>query len=56
MVTAQNFRKDKLTPGEVKELLLCFLWVVRHVPSDFLLAWWKHAADNDVWAFFRVLE
>ncbi|CAG0914598.1 unnamed protein product [Notodromas monacha] len=56
MVTAQNFRKDKLTTGEVKELLLCFLWVVKHVPQEFLLAWWKHAANDDIWAFFRVIE
>ncbi|XP_018332779.1 dedicator of cytokinesis protein 9 [Agrilus planipennis] len=49
-------RYDKLQPTEVKDVLLCFLFVVKYVGEECLISWWQQCADSDVVNFFCVLE
>ncbi|XP_037081413.1 LOW QUALITY PROTEIN: dedicator of cytokinesis protein 9-like [Pollicipes pollicipes] len=50
------YRYDKLLPGEARDLLVCFLHVVRHVPDELLVTWWKYAAEDDVVNFFTLVQ
>ncbi|XP_043189264.1 dedicator of cytokinesis protein 9-like isoform X2 [Amphibalanus amphitrite] len=50
------YRYDKLLAGEARDLLVCFLHVVRHVPEELLITWWRHAAEEDVINFFTLVQ
>ncbi|GLG92417.1 Dedicator of cytokinesis protein 9 [Gryllus bimaculatus] len=49
-------RFDKLQPGEVKDLLLCFLFVVKHLGDESLVAWWQQCSEAEVLCYFRGIE
>ena len=49
-------RFDKLDPSEVKDLLICFLYVVKGVEDEALVGWWEQATEFQVLDFFAVLE
>lgn len=49
-------RYDKLQPDEVKEVLLCLLYVLRHADEEALMAWWHNASQHDLICFFHILE
>ncbi|CAG0895846.1 unnamed protein product [Darwinula stevensoni] len=55
-VAMGTIRQDKLSPNEVRDLLLCFLWVVKSATAESLIAWWKTCSAEDMTAFFRALE
>lgn len=49
-------RYDKLQPDEVKEVLLCLLYVLKHADEEALMAWWHNASQHDLICFFHILE
>ena len=55
-IAAPIVRYDKLQPEEVKDVLLCLLYVVKHADSEALVAWWHHATQHDLICFFHVFE
>lgn len=55
-VTQASSRYDKLQPAEVKDLLLCFLFVVKHLGDHQIIAWWQQCSDNELLNFFNVIE
>ncbi|XP_067949265.1 dedicator of cytokinesis protein 9-like isoform X3 [Watersipora subatra] len=52
----QSVRYDKFETSEVKDLLLCFLFVVRNMPEDVLLQWMSNTSENDLAQLFEVFE
>ncbi|XP_037912923.1 dedicator of cytokinesis protein 9 isoform X4 [Hermetia illucens] len=49
-------RCDKLLPGEIKDMLLCFLFVIKHLSQDQMLAWWQNCTENEIIAFLSILD
>lgn len=49
-------RYDKLQPQEVKDVLLIFLFVVKHLAEDQLIFWWQQYSEADVVNFFTLIE
>lgn len=49
-------RYDKLQPEEVRDVLLCLLYVLRHADDEALVAWWHTASQHDLICFFHILE
>lgn len=55
-VTQSSSRCDKLQPSEVKDILLCFLFVVKYLGDHQVIAWWQQCSDSEVLNFFTVIE
>ncbi|XP_046588426.1 dedicator of cytokinesis protein 9 isoform X5 [Neodiprion lecontei] len=55
-VTQTSSRCDKLQSAEVKDLLLCFLFVVKHLGDHQIIAWWQQCSDIELLSFFTVIE
>lgn len=49
-------RYDKLQPDEVKEVLLCLMYVLKHIDEEAIIAWWHNASQHDLICFFHILE
>ncbi|XP_045133980.1 dedicator of cytokinesis protein 9-like isoform X2 [Portunus trituberculatus] len=49
-------RYDKLSPGEVRDLLLCFLHTLKHVPEAHLVSWWVTLSSEALNHFFTLLQ
>lgn len=49
-------RYDKLCPGEVRDLLLCFLHTLKHIPESHLLSWWLTLSHQTLTSFFTLLQ
>lgn len=49
-------RYDKLCPGEVRDLLLCFLHILKHIPESHLLSWWLTLSHQTLTSFFTLLQ
>ncbi|KAB0797571.1 hypothetical protein PPYR_08564 [Photinus pyralis] len=49
-------RYDKFQQHEVKDVLLCFLFIVKYIGDDQLVSWWQQCNDGDTVNFFSVLE
>ncbi|XP_077987576.1 dedicator of cytokinesis protein 9-like [Glandiceps talaboti] len=47
---------DKLEETEVKDLLVCLLYIVKNVQDEILLGWWNQSAEKEQLEFFQVLE
>lgn len=56
MSNAPVIRYDKLQPDEVKEVLLCLMYVLKHADEEALIAWWHNASQHDLICFFHILE
>jgi hypothetical protein len=54
--TSHVQRYDKLQLSEVKDVLLIFLFVVKYLGEEQLIAWWHQCSESDVASFFAVLE
>lgn len=52
----QIVRCDRLQPAEVKDILVCFLFVLKHLTQDQMITWWQHCSQADVLNFFKVIE
>lgn len=55
-VTQSLPRCDKLQPSEVKDILLCFLFVVKYLGDHQVIAWWQQCNDSEILSFFAVIE
>lgn len=53
---AQIPRNDKFTPTEARDMLICFLFVVKHISNDHMLVWWHNCTETETVSFFSVLE
>lgn len=53
---SQGSRVDRFQLSEVKDILLCFLFVVKYIGEESLIAWWQKFQDGAVLNFFSVIE
>lgn len=49
-------RLDKFSPSETKDMLICFLFVVKHLSPDQMSMWWQNCTESETVSFFTVLE
>ncbi|XP_055386706.1 dedicator of cytokinesis protein 9 isoform X2 [Condylostylus longicornis] len=49
-------RCDKFSLNETKDLLTCFLFVVKHLSQDHMIAWWENCTENEIIAFLTILD
>lgn len=54
--TSQPIRCDKLQASEVKDILLCFMFVVKYLGDEYLVNWWQQCSETDTLSFFRCIE
>lgn len=47
---------SKLEPTEVKDVLICFLFVLKYSSQDQLISWWRYCSEQDIVAFFKIIE
>ncbi|GFQ85822.1 dedicator of cytokinesis protein 9 [Trichonephila clavata] len=47
---------DKMDSAEMKDLLVCFLYIIKHVNEELLIGWWQHCSEYDILDFFQILE
>lgn len=47
---------SKLEPSEVKDVLVCFLFVLKYLSQDQLVTWWRYCSEQDIVAFFKIVE
>ncbi|XP_011300539.1 dedicator of cytokinesis protein 9 isoform X1 [Fopius arisanus] len=55
-VTQTSPRCDKLQSSEMKDLLICFLFVMKYLGDHQVIAWWQQCSDNEIISFFTVIE
>jgi hypothetical protein len=49
-------RKDKLETNEIKDLLICLVYILRNISEDALLGLWFNYDDNEFVDFLSLLE
>ncbi|XP_055683113.1 dedicator of cytokinesis protein 9 isoform X1 [Lutzomyia longipalpis] len=49
-------RCDKFTPSETKDMLICFLFVVKHIAQEQMTTWWQNCTESETIGFFTILE
>ncbi|KAG8037848.1 hypothetical protein G9C98_006059 [Cotesia typhae] len=49
-------RCDKLQSSEMKDLLLCFLFVVKYLGDHQVIAWWQQCSETEIISFFTIIE
>lgn len=49
-------RLDKFSVAETKDLLLCYLFVVKHMATEQMVMWWQNCTENETITFFSVLD
>ncbi|XP_058818408.1 dedicator of cytokinesis protein 9 isoform X6 [Topomyia yanbarensis] len=49
-------RTDKFTPAETKDMLISFLFVVKHLSPDHMIAWWHNCTESETVQFFTILD
>lgn len=49
-------RLDKFHDSETKDLLICFLFVIKHIAPEQMIIWWQDCSEREVLAFFEVLD
>ena len=49
-------RLDKFTAAETKDMLICFLFVVKHISPDQMVMWWQNCTESETITFFSVLD
>ncbi|KAJ8310078.1 hypothetical protein KUTeg_011943 [Tegillarca granosa] len=47
---------QRLDIVEIKDILVCFLYVIKHLPDDILLGWFNNSSEYDIIDFFSLLE
>ncbi|KAG8197439.1 hypothetical protein JTE90_014923 [Oedothorax gibbosus] len=47
---------DKMDSAEMKDMLVCFLYIIKHVNEELLIGWWHHCSEYDILDFFHILE
>ncbi|XP_050434883.1 dedicator of cytokinesis protein 9 isoform X2 [Adelges cooleyi] len=46
---------SKFEPTEVKDMLLCFLFILKYLSKDQLVSWWRYCTEQDTVAFFKII-
>lgn len=49
-------RSDKFSQIETKDMLLCFLFVVKHLSDDQMMMWWQNCTESETVSFFSILD
>lgn len=49
-------RTDRFTTSETKDMLICFLFVIKHLSNDHMLTWWHNCTATETASFFQVLD
>ncbi|XP_070537723.1 dedicator of cytokinesis protein 9-like isoform X3 [Ptychodera flava] len=47
---------DKLEESEVKDLLICLLYILKNLQEEILLGWWNQSTEKEQIEFFQILE
>ncbi|VVC41311.1 Hypothetical protein CINCED_3A009340 [Cinara cedri] len=47
---------SKLEPTEVKDVLVSFLFILKYSSQDQLVSWWRYCSEQDIVAFFKIVE
>jgi len=57
IITDSNVNSiNKLEPTEVKDVLICFFFVLKYLTQDQLISWWRYCSEQDIVAFFKIIE
>lgn len=48
-------RNDKFSLTETKDILTCFLFIVKHMSVDQMVTWWKNCSEEELRTYFTVL-
>ncbi|KAA0716136.1 Dedicator of cytokinesis protein 9 [Triplophysa tibetana] len=56
VLSGSLLRFDKLDQSEVKNMLMCFLHVLKNMSEDALFNYWNKASPTDLMNFFSLLE
>ncbi|KAL4220208.1 Dedicator of cytokinesis protein 9 [Mactra antiquata] len=54
--TPKVYQYQKLDVTEIKDLLICFLHILKYLPDDILLGWFNNSSEYDIVDFFSLLE
>ncbi|XP_069104043.1 dedicator of cytokinesis protein 9-like [Argopecten irradians] len=54
--SSMMLKYQRLDIVEIKDLLLCFLYIIKHLPDDILLGWFNNSSEFDIIDFFSILE
>lgn len=49
-------RTDKFTFAETKDMLICFLFTIKHLSNDHMNTWWHNCTQGETASFFQVLD
>ncbi|KAL1123769.1 hypothetical protein AAG570_001542 [Ranatra chinensis] len=49
-------RCERFQPAEIKDMLVCFLFVLKHLAHDQIIAWWHNCSHDEVLNFFKVIQ
>lgn len=49
-------RLDKFSEAETKDMLICFLFIVKHIAPEYMIMWWQNCTESETVAFFGILE
>lgn len=49
-------RTDKFTPTETKDMLICFLFTIKHLSQEHMITWWHNCTETETASFFQVLD
>lgn len=49
-------RNDKFIEPEVKDMLICFVFVVKHLSQEHMISWWHNCTERETVEFFSVLD
>lgn len=49
-------RLDKFNELETKDMLICFLYVIKHLSQDHMILWWQNCTESETIAFFGILD
>nr|XP_006823937.1 PREDICTED: dedicator of cytokinesis protein 9-like [Saccoglossus kowalevskii] len=50
------FSYDKLEESEVKDLLVCLLYILKNLNEEIILGWWNQSTEKEQIEFFQILE
>lgn len=53
---SQQARCDKFQISEIRDILLCFLFVIKYLGEESLISWWQRSQYNAVLYFFSAIE
>lgn len=49
-------RTDKFTIPETKDLLISFMFVIKHLSHEHMVTWWHNCTESETASFFQVLD